>query len=140
MSRNGKIAHLPRSVREELNRRLREGEQGKRLVTWLNSLSETQPMLDREFSGRPINEQNLCEWKQGGYQEWLAHQEALEQVRNLATDAGQLTVAAEALGDHLAIVLAARYAAVLARWDGTPDRTILQNARALRALCADIVE
>jgi hypothetical protein len=140
MSRNGKIAHLPRSVREELNRRLRDGEQGKQLVAWLNSRPETQPILDKEFGGRPINEQNLCEWKQGGYQEWLAHQEALERVRNLATDAGELTLAGGALGDHLAIVLAARYAAVLARWDGTPDRTVLQNVRALRALCADIVE
>jgi hypothetical protein len=140
MTRTGKIAHLSRSVREELNRRLRDGEQGKRLVAWLNLRPETQPMLDKEFAGRPINEQNLSEWKQGGYQEWLTHQEALEQVRNLATDADELTTAGGALGDHLAIVLAERYAAVLARWDGTPHRTILQNVRVLRALCADIVE
>jgi hypothetical protein len=127
-------------VREELNRRLRDGEQGKQLVAWLNSLPETQSMLGQEFSGRPISEQNLSEWKRGGYQEWLTHQEALERVRNLATDASELTVAGGALGDHLAIVLAARYATVLARWDGTADRTVAKNVRALRALCADIVE
>jgi len=137
MTRNGKIAHLPRSMREELNRRLHDGEQGNRLVAWLNSLSETQSMLDKEFGGRPINKQNVCEWKQGGYQEWLVHLEVLERVRNLAADAGELTMAGGALGDHLAIVLAVRYAAALARWDGTADRTVLQNVRALRA---DIVE
>jgi hypothetical protein len=32
MTRTGKIARLPREVREELNRRLQNGEQGKRLV------------------------------------------------------------------------------------------------------------
>jgi hypothetical protein len=140
MTRNGKIARLPRNVREELNRRLRDGEQSKQLVVWLNSLSEGRSMLEREFDGRPINEQNLSEWKQRGYQEWLAHEEVLEQVRNLATNAGELSVAGGALGDHLAIVLAARYAAVLARWDGTSNQTVAQNVRALRALCSDIVE
>jgi len=29
MTRNGKIARLPLAIREELNRRLQEGEQGK---------------------------------------------------------------------------------------------------------------
>lgn len=140
MTRNGKIARLPRNLRAELNRRLREGEQGKQMVSWLNSHQEVQSILAKEFSRRPISEQNLSEWKQGGYQEWLAHQEALERVRNLAMDAGELTGAGGALGDHLAIVLAARYASVLSKWDGTPDRAVLQNVRALRALCADIVE
>ena len=45
-TRNGKIARLPRGVRQELNRRLHEGEQGKRLVAWLNALPEVQPELD----------------------------------------------------------------------------------------------
>jgi hypothetical protein len=38
MTRTGKIARLPRELRDELNRRLREGEPGIRLVEWLNSL------------------------------------------------------------------------------------------------------
>ena len=140
MTRNGKIARLSRSVREKLNCRLRDGEQGKQLVTWLNSQPEIQSMLALEFGGRPISEQNLSEWKQGGYCEWLLHQDALERVRNLAADAGELTVAAGALADHLAIVLTARYATALAQWDGNPNGTIAQNVRTLRALCQDIVE
>jgi hypothetical protein len=35
LTRNGKIARLPLAVRQELNRRLDEGEQGKKLVAWL---------------------------------------------------------------------------------------------------------
>ena len=71
MTRNGKIARLPWSIRNELNRRLRDGEEGKRLVEWLNSLPEVQEALQEHFGGRPINEQNLSEWKQGGYEDCL---------------------------------------------------------------------
>jgi hypothetical protein len=42
MTRNGKIVRLPRSIREELNRRLDNGEQGKALVEWLNSPGDPQ--------------------------------------------------------------------------------------------------
>jgi hypothetical protein len=66
MTRKGKIARLPRSVRDELNRRLDDGEQGIRLVEWLNGLAEVQAMLTADFGGRPINEQNLSDWKDGG--------------------------------------------------------------------------
>ena len=62
-------------------------------------------MLALEFGGRPVSQQNRSEWKQGGYCEWLAHQDALERARNLAADAGELTVAAGTLAAHLAIVL-----------------------------------
>ena len=38
MTRHGKIARLPLEVREELNRRLENGEPGDRLVEWLNGM------------------------------------------------------------------------------------------------------
>src|SRR6266704_6524752 len=38
MSRFGKIARLPLDTREQLNRRLQDGEIGKDLVGWLNSV------------------------------------------------------------------------------------------------------
>ena len=38
MARTGKIARLPDDIREQLNRRLNDGEKGKKLVMWLNSL------------------------------------------------------------------------------------------------------
>src|SRR5690349_20082492 len=115
MTRTGKIARLARVVRDELNHRLQDGEPGVRLVAWLNSLPDTQRVLAIDFHGRPISEQNLCEWKAGGYRDWLARQEALSQARELAADAKELTEATDGrLTDHLATVLAARYAAALA--------------------------
>ena len=61
MTATGKIARLPQEIRDELNRRLRDGERGRRLVDWLNSLPETQRMLaeikrfKRIGSGSPIS-------------------------------------------------------------------------------------
>src|SRR5829696_6530088 len=70
-TRKGKIARLPKNIRDELNRRLSDGELGTALVGWLNSLPEVQRIVANEFSGRPVRTQNLSEWKQGGYEEWL---------------------------------------------------------------------
>jgi hypothetical protein len=141
MTRNGKIARLARTIRDELCRRLQDGEPGVRLVAWLNGLPDTQRVLATDFGGRPISEQNLCEWKAGGYRDWLARQETLSQARELAADARELTAATDGkLTDHLATVLAARYAAALAGWDGEVTDEFRRKQRALRGLCQDIVE
>ena len=141
MTRTGKIARLPREVREQLNRRLADGEPGTRLVEWLNSLPETQKTLAADFEGRAINEQNLSEWKQGGHQDRLARQETLACARELAADATELAGAAEgSLADHLSVVLSARYAALVSGWNGEMDDEFRRKARALRTLCQDIVE
>src|SRR5258707_3596455 len=87
LTRNGKIARLPLAVRQELNRRLDEGEQGKKLVAWLNGLPAVQAIAAAEFGGKAIREQNLSEWKQGGYRDWLAKQEALEIAERLCENA-----------------------------------------------------
>lgn len=141
MTRTGKIARLPRDIRDQLNRRLEDGEAGVRLVEWLNSLPATQRVLATDFNGRAISEQNLTEWKQGGYQDWLARQETLACARELTADAGELAEAAEgSLADHLAVVLAARYAKLVAGWNGEMDDAFRRQARALRFLSQDIGE
>ena len=81
MTRNGKIARLPKTVQEELNRRLDNNEPGKRLVAWLNSRPEVQAVITAEFGGQPIREQNLSEWKKGGYPDWQRRQERRDLFR-----------------------------------------------------------
>jgi hypothetical protein len=44
------------------------------------------------------------------------------------------------LTDHLATVLAARYAAALAGWDGEVTDELRRTLRTLHGLCQDIVE
>ena len=56
MTRNGKIARLPAALREELNQRLLNGEQGQPWVEWLNSLPQVQSVLRAKFQGIPISE------------------------------------------------------------------------------------
>ncbi len=75
MTRLGKIARLPREIREELNVRLQNGEVGRLLVDWLNGLPAAKAVLKERFEGRPITDGNLSEWKQGGYEDWVRHQE-----------------------------------------------------------------
>jgi hypothetical protein len=91
MTRNGKIARLPNHIRDDLNRRLENGEPGTALVEWLNRIPEVNMVITNHFDGRPINEQNLSEWKQGGFLDWQRLQESCEWVRMLAGEADQLT-------------------------------------------------
>jgi len=91
MTRNGKIARLPRYLRDNLNRRLQDGEPGRNLVVWLNSLQAVQDVMEDFFNGMPISEQNLSEWKQGGFLEWQKHGESLEWVRQVTEQANDLS-------------------------------------------------
>jgi len=123
MSRQGKIARLPKKIRDQLNLRLQDGEPGKQLAEWLNELAETKEMLAELFGGRPINEQNLTEWKQGGYQDWLRDEETRERVQRLAERAQDLDDAADGLeiSDRLASILAAELADAAQKLDEIAD-------------------
>jgi hypothetical protein len=140
MTRTGKIARLPHHIRDQLNRRLKNGEMGRLLVEWLNSLVEVQDALKRNFAGRPINEPNLTEWKQGGYREWDLQQGAMSQAGELAADAQELAAVAHGrMADHLNTVLTARYAVELAAWNGDGCDETRRRLRALRELCHDVI-
>ena len=139
MTRTGKIARLPRAVREELNQRLADGEPGVRLVDWLNSLPAVQQALINYFDGREINEPNLSEWKQGGYLDWEARQEMLGCTQELVAEAKAIKAATEgSLAEHLSTVLGARYAQLLAGWNGEVDETFQQKLKGLRLLGQEI--
>jgi hypothetical protein len=86
-TRRGKIARLPRAIREELNHRLDEGDPQKDLVGWLNSLPEVKAVVELHFEAKSITQQNLSEWKQGGYRDWRAQLEAQEIAHYLQEEA-----------------------------------------------------
>src|SRR5712664_89126 len=67
----GKIARLPHSIRAQLNLKLHDGIPAKSILPWLNSLPEVKAILAADFDNRPINKQNLSEWKHGGFRDWL---------------------------------------------------------------------
>jgi hypothetical protein len=67
--RNGKIARLPKETRDMLNRMLDDGIPYHVIIDELGE------------AGDGLNTQNLTNWKQGGYQEWVKNQELIEQTR-----------------------------------------------------------
>jgi hypothetical protein len=134
-TRTGKIARLPRAIRNELNCRLANNEPAQKLVRWLNQLPETKIVLAALFEGRGINDQNLADWKVGGHQEWLAQQELLAQARELAGDALDLAgQTAGALADQLAYVLKLRYVVLLNGWNGEVTDDFERRLRVLGTL------
>src|SRR4051812_15515339 len=87
MERPSKIGRLPANVREKLNHRLRNREQNKLLIQWLNSLPETKALLAAEYDGQPINAQNFSDYKRSGsYSAWLTRQHAIDFMENSLPD------------------------------------------------------
>ncbi len=80
MIRPGKIARLPRGIREELNRRLQQGERGAPLANWLNGLPETKAALARDLGGPKVTLRNLAEWEKGGFRDWQGKQETESKI------------------------------------------------------------
>lgn len=130
MTRTGKIARLPKPVRDQLNQRLENGEKGTALVRWLNSLPEVQHLIQHEFHGYPIREQNLSEWKKGGYLDWLAQQQRLSTVRQMEEQAEEIAhgTTPTDLNRQLSVILMAELAQVLRDLKQTANASERANA------------
>ena len=135
----GKIGRLPKALQEQVNRRLEQGEQGRCLVAWLNSLPEVQAVLAAEFAGKPIREQNLSEWRQHGYTHWSRHQEALALLHQLVAEDGALQPpGAPPLTDQMAAWISLRYLLAVRKLFENPAADP-PDLRLLREFCHDLV-
>jgi hypothetical protein len=65
--RTGKVARLPKEIRDQVNARLRDGLTYLSIAAWLSDLSYGD-----------ISESNLSNWFEGGYLDWQQHQDRLE--------------------------------------------------------------
>lgn len=84
MARTGKIARLPLVVREELNARLRDNENGQTILAWLNALPVCQERIKGEWKGEPISDANLSIWRSGGFADWLREEEQVHKIEKLS--------------------------------------------------------
>jgi len=141
-ARNGKIARLPRDIRDQLNQRLEQSEQSPQLLDWLNALPETQKIVQTDFAGVPISPQNLSQWRQGGFQEWLARRDLSEDAREVRHLSEELDDedSQSVLADDAAVVLSARFGSLLANWNGEVDEQFEARARVLNGLCRSVVQ
>ena len=137
MKRTGKIARLPRTLRDQLNQRLHNGEPGVDLIQWLYSLPGVQASLAEHFNGVPISPQNLSEWNNGGFLDWLTTQELLEDAREFAVNTAELPGYTDGeLANALSHAITARYAVLLGKMplDGPINPDLLDRFNLLHRL------
>jgi hypothetical protein len=126
MSRIGKIARLPHDIREQLNRRVLDGQSGPDILQWVNQLPQCRQMLTQKFGGRPIDEGNLYEWRHGGYEEWLYHEDRRDRLHARFEHLAKL----DAVGDggqtaeRLGIIIASELAVALNYLEGINDMDV----------------
>jgi len=93
-TRKGKIATLPAKIRDEINRRLHEGEGARQILPWLNADKDVLRVLDERWGEEPVTPQNLSEWRRGGYRDWLGRNEKVSALKVLSDYSLQLAQAA----------------------------------------------
>lgn len=67
----GKIARLPLALRDELNRRLLDGQTSTEVLKWINAQPAAVARMKALHGGRMITFQNLSEWRKRGYARFL---------------------------------------------------------------------
>lgn len=147
MTHKGKIGRLPLHIREEVNRRLLEGQTGAKILPWLNELDEVRAILEEDFEGLSVNDENLSQWRKGGFAHWLRRREQLDHTRELAqmsiklakAGGGNLTEGAAAILSGKVLDVLERLDELIASADGgaaeTPD-----EARARLTLIAESID
>jgi hypothetical protein len=105
----GKIARLPKHIRDQLNRRLEENHPTEGILPWLNALPEVQKILAAQFDGAPISHRNLSNWRLGGFQRWLQNQGPLAQLKQLGEDASDILGNRAAFARGAAAILSSKF-------------------------------
>jgi hypothetical protein len=85
-----KISQLPKSIRDQLNERLENGQLGPEILPWLNSQPETLKLCAEKFKGIEVSDQNLSTWRETGYYHWQEGQKRAHHLRRLTETAIEL--------------------------------------------------
>lgn len=81
MARTGKIARLPKSLRDQVNLALRDGATASRVIELLTA-AKAGGATNGDGSEIDLpNDQNITNWREGGYAEWCKEQERLDDMR-----------------------------------------------------------
>lgn len=138
-TRKGKLARLPKSLRDQVNAKLADNQPASVILPWLNELPEVKAILERDFAGEPINDQNLSAWRMGGFAEWMKNQYDIERTQSKSRHALELVKAGgHNITDGMAAILAGD---LLEEWEIVDDenKDALMD-RFLRLRAADHVK
>ncbi|HEY1048592.1 MAG TPA: hypothetical protein VGE39_02510 [Prosthecobacter sp.] len=80
----GKVGRLPAKIREEVCRRIHDGQTAGQIIPWLNGLPDTVRVCNALFEGNLITPQNLSDWRMGGFMIWREQQDEIEATRDRA--------------------------------------------------------
>lgn len=105
-TRTGKIARLPHALREEINRRLLDGETSPVLLAWLNAEPDAVRIWEAHFEGVPASAENLSQWRLGGYKDWISRRERSEHLKTLSGFATDLAKSGGNIADGAASIIA----------------------------------
>lgn len=126
-ARTGKIARCPLVIREEVNRRLLDGESGPKILRWLNEHPDVLRVLDEYFGEEPVSSQNLSEWRQGGYQEFLDRRKQIERTKDLAGYAAKLAEGSQGAAGGNAAMLAGHFLEIFESLDVARQVSLLKE-------------
>ncbi len=86
----GKISRLPFAIRQDLCRRMRDGQPDALILDWINGLPEVRAAIAGAGYGGAkkaralITPQNLSEYRGGRYKEWVDEEERVANIQTLA--------------------------------------------------------
>lgn len=130
-TRTGKIARMPASIREEINRRLHDGQPARVILAWLHSQPEALRVLEEHFGEEPVSPQNLSEWRAGGYRDWLSRRERVDHLKVLSDYAISLARAGGSITEGAAAIAGGR---ILEMLETLPQEKLAHFVSALAAL------
>ena len=81
MARTGKIARLPKVLRDQVNLALRDGATAARVIELITE-AKAGGTLNGDASEIELpNDQNITNWRDGGFADWLKEQARLDDMR-----------------------------------------------------------
>lgn len=129
--RRGKIGRLPADLRDEVCRRLHDGQTAGQILAWLNTQAATLAVLAEHFEGEPVSPQNLSEWRLGGYRDWLNRRDRVEHLKTLSSYALDLAKAGGGLSEGAAAIAGGR---ILELLEGLDEENVGKFVAALASL------
>lgn len=133
-ARKGKIASLPADIRREVNKRLSDGQKGPEILAFLNAHPVVKRILEAYYESEPISASNLSQWRNGGYQDYLAEQERVDHIRTLSQFSLDLSRAAGGnLAEGPAAIAAGRLLSMIELADEENLGKLVQAITAIRS-------
>ncbi|MBW8865686.1 MAG: hypothetical protein JF609_12355 [Verrucomicrobia bacterium] len=134
---------MPEVIREQVNQRLANHESSTPLLAWLNARPEVREVMAQEFGGRPVDRNNMSEWRRGGFKAWQEQQAAEKLMVRLSADGHEFSeMDAGAVLGTMTTFAAAQYLVAMKNPQG-PEGQGGQGGEAssfkrLREFCGDL--